>query len=341
MSTASPLATVASGQSSGPSSVDDTTVIGMVRIRSTHGSRTSDSSVLSASICHELPERGGPEDHAVLASVTRPGGARAARGPACPSSRPSRRRLRRSRSRRGWRRRRRCRSRSWRPPRTRVVVRVQTGERGATHRRPADRDAGAVEPQPVRNTTSAVTPTTTMTPRRTSGRQAATHGRSQLPADDRARGDQAGDRPSRPRRPAMKTTAATALTSSGEHVLGRVVPLQACRPPRCRGSRPAARPARRRSSRRRRRRARPRATPTTRRARDSLPRRLGTGRHPARDRPGRRPRAARPGRSGPARSASNASEGSTSSSTAPAVPPTRDAEPSRSSRARCPASSAR
>ena len=50
-STASPLATVASGQSSGPCRVDDTTVVGRSLIRPTHGSRTSDSSVLSASIC--------------------------------------------------------------------------------------------------------------------------------------------------------------------------------------------------------------------------------------------------------------------------------------------------
>jgi hypothetical protein len=37
-------------------------------------------------------------------------------GPACPSSRPSRRAVRRTRCRRGWRRRRKCRSRSWFPP---------------------------------------------------------------------------------------------------------------------------------------------------------------------------------------------------------------------------------
>src|SRR5688572_7947509 len=50
-STASPLTIVASGQSSGASSVDDTTVAGMFLIRVTQASRTSDSSVLSASIC--------------------------------------------------------------------------------------------------------------------------------------------------------------------------------------------------------------------------------------------------------------------------------------------------
>src|SRR3954451_203775 len=49
-STASPLPTVASGQSRGSSSVVDTTVAGSVHIRVTHGSRTSDSSVLEASI---------------------------------------------------------------------------------------------------------------------------------------------------------------------------------------------------------------------------------------------------------------------------------------------------
>jgi hypothetical protein len=49
-STASPLTRVAFGQSRGPSSVVDTTVAGMFHIRVTHGSRTSDSSVLSASI---------------------------------------------------------------------------------------------------------------------------------------------------------------------------------------------------------------------------------------------------------------------------------------------------
>src|SRR5919109_2151799 len=50
MSTASPLTTVASGQSRGPFSVVDTTVAGRLLIRVTHGSRTSDSSVLEASI---------------------------------------------------------------------------------------------------------------------------------------------------------------------------------------------------------------------------------------------------------------------------------------------------
>src|SRR6266540_5972913 len=49
-STASPLTRVASGQSRGPSSVVDTTVAGRLLIRVTHGSRTSDSSVLKASI---------------------------------------------------------------------------------------------------------------------------------------------------------------------------------------------------------------------------------------------------------------------------------------------------
>src|SRR6185295_10924540 len=39
-------------------------------------------------------------------------GGRGTRDPACPSSRPSRRRVRRNRSRREWRRRRRCRSRT-------------------------------------------------------------------------------------------------------------------------------------------------------------------------------------------------------------------------------------
>jgi hypothetical protein len=51
MSTASPLTTVASGQSRGPSNVVDTTVAGMLLIPVTHASRTSDSSVLEASIC--------------------------------------------------------------------------------------------------------------------------------------------------------------------------------------------------------------------------------------------------------------------------------------------------
>src|ERR671933_2958751 len=49
-STASPLTTVAFGQSRGPSSVVDTTVAGRFLIRVIHGSRTSDSSVLEASI---------------------------------------------------------------------------------------------------------------------------------------------------------------------------------------------------------------------------------------------------------------------------------------------------
>src|SRR3954470_7573691 len=50
-SMASPLATVASGQSRGPSSVVETTVAGRFLIRVTHGSRTSESSVLEVSIC--------------------------------------------------------------------------------------------------------------------------------------------------------------------------------------------------------------------------------------------------------------------------------------------------
>src|SRR6478735_5661550 len=49
-STASPLTTVAFGQLRGSSSVVDTTVAGMFHIRVTHGSRSSDSSVLEASI---------------------------------------------------------------------------------------------------------------------------------------------------------------------------------------------------------------------------------------------------------------------------------------------------
>jgi hypothetical protein len=44
------LTTVAFGQSSGAFSVVDTTVAGRAIIRVTHGSRTSDSSVLEASI---------------------------------------------------------------------------------------------------------------------------------------------------------------------------------------------------------------------------------------------------------------------------------------------------
>jgi hypothetical protein len=49
-STASPFAMVAFGQSRGLSSVVDTTVAGRLLIRVTHGSRTSDSSLLVASI---------------------------------------------------------------------------------------------------------------------------------------------------------------------------------------------------------------------------------------------------------------------------------------------------
>src|SRR5919197_3033914 len=49
-STASPLATVAFGQSRGPSRVVDTTIAGRFLMRVPHGSRTSDSSVLEASI---------------------------------------------------------------------------------------------------------------------------------------------------------------------------------------------------------------------------------------------------------------------------------------------------
>src|SRR6187200_1611833 len=50
-STASPDATVTSGQSNGPSSVDDTTVAGSLLIRVPQSSPTSDSSELGASIC--------------------------------------------------------------------------------------------------------------------------------------------------------------------------------------------------------------------------------------------------------------------------------------------------
>lgn len=60
-STASPLTTVASGQSTGPFNVEDTTVAGMFRIRVTHGSRTSDSPVLQASICTNCPNVVAPK----------------------------------------------------------------------------------------------------------------------------------------------------------------------------------------------------------------------------------------------------------------------------------------
>jgi hypothetical protein len=50
MSTASPLTTVASGLSSGPANVVEITVAGMVHIRATQASRTSDSSVLEANM---------------------------------------------------------------------------------------------------------------------------------------------------------------------------------------------------------------------------------------------------------------------------------------------------
>src|SRR5215211_1325547 len=67
-STAFPLTTVAFGQSRGSSSVVDTTVPGMFHIWMTHGSRTSDSSVLSASIrANNIGV--GPEDHPLLLLV--------------------------------------------------------------------------------------------------------------------------------------------------------------------------------------------------------------------------------------------------------------------------------
>src|ERR1700733_9348760 len=62
-STASPLTTFASGQSRDPSRVVDTTVAGRLTIRVTHGSRTSDSSVLEASIRANARYVLGPEDH--------------------------------------------------------------------------------------------------------------------------------------------------------------------------------------------------------------------------------------------------------------------------------------
>lgn len=51
MSTASPVAMVASGQSSGPFRVDEMTVVGRALIWETQGSRTPDSTVLVVSIC--------------------------------------------------------------------------------------------------------------------------------------------------------------------------------------------------------------------------------------------------------------------------------------------------
>ena len=69
MSTASPLTTVASGQSSGPCSVVETTVVGMFFIRVIHGSLTSDSSVLEASKCTNSRIGVGPEDHPLLLAV--------------------------------------------------------------------------------------------------------------------------------------------------------------------------------------------------------------------------------------------------------------------------------
>src|SRR5919201_1589732 len=68
-SMASPLTTVASGQSRGPSSVLDTTVAGRLLIRVTHGSRTSDSSVLRGQHPRECPIGVGPEDHPLLLAV--------------------------------------------------------------------------------------------------------------------------------------------------------------------------------------------------------------------------------------------------------------------------------
>src|ERR671916_423857 len=65
-STASPLTTVAFGQSRGSSSVVDTTVAGILRIRVTHGSRTSDSNGARGKHPCEQPVRVGPEDHPLL-----------------------------------------------------------------------------------------------------------------------------------------------------------------------------------------------------------------------------------------------------------------------------------
>src|SRR6266511_4397257 len=67
-STASPLTRVASGQSRGPSSVVDTTVAGRLLIRVTHGSRTSDSSVLRPASAR-TPGTCWPEDHPLLLAV--------------------------------------------------------------------------------------------------------------------------------------------------------------------------------------------------------------------------------------------------------------------------------
>ena len=55
---ASPLATVASGQSKGPWSVDETTVVGQLSIRSIHGSRWSP---IAGSICTNNPNVVAPK----------------------------------------------------------------------------------------------------------------------------------------------------------------------------------------------------------------------------------------------------------------------------------------
>src|SRR5215218_1939937 len=90
----------------GSSSVVDTTVAGRLLIRVTHGSRTSESSVLEASIRANARYVFAPKTIAAPRR-TRQGGGRAARGLAYPSTRSSWRWRRRSRQ--GWRRRRRCR----------------------------------------------------------------------------------------------------------------------------------------------------------------------------------------------------------------------------------------
>jgi hypothetical protein len=57
------------GQSSGPSSVLDTTVVGRLLIRLTHGSPTPDSPGARAQHLRELPVGVGPEDHPLLRAV--------------------------------------------------------------------------------------------------------------------------------------------------------------------------------------------------------------------------------------------------------------------------------
>ena len=127
-----------------------------------------------------------------------------------------------------------------------------------------------------------------------------------------------------------------AVDEQGQHVLGGVVALHACRPRRCPGSPSAAPPGRRRSSRRTRP-CRSTAGHTQHRAVLGQAAALLAPRAATRrEMRGPRMTSTQPSTISTGTIASNAAEGSPRSSSAPAIPPTSEALPSRSSRPRWP-----